>query len=85
MYEVFVGESLFTPFQEEGDDRMIILTWNERRQAIVADQLYAARVGSIGIDLVTRSLCSNIRERLGSMAHVLQHPFWNDANAFNVH
>ena len=85
MYEVFVGESLFAPFQEEGDDHIVLLSWNERHQAIIADQLYRARIGQTGIDLITRCLCKRIEMRFSSMMEVAQHQFWLDANAFEIH
>ena len=84
MYEVFVGESLFAPFQEEGDDHMILLSWNERHRAIVADHLNEARIGSTGIDLITRCFCKRIEQRFSSMTEVAQHSFWHDANAFEI-
>ncbi|KAL7514230.1 hypothetical protein ACHAXN_012970 [Cyclotella atomus] len=85
MYEVFVGQCLFTPFQEEGQEHIILLSWNERHQAIIFDELVEARIGSIGIDLITRCLCSRVQDRLSSMVHVVQHPFWHDANPFNIY
>lgn len=84
IYEVLVGESLFTSFQEEGNDLTTILSWNDRRHAIIADQLFRARIGSSGIDLVTRCLRMKKEERLSSMTHILQHPFWHDADAFSI-
>lgn len=84
MYEVFVGESLFAPFQEEGREHITIISWNERHQSVIADELFGARVGSTGIDLITRCLYATVEDRLGSMTFVLQHPFWKDENAFAV-
>ncbi|KAL7489667.1 hypothetical protein ACHAW6_015363 [Cyclotella cf. meneghiniana] len=85
MYEVFVGESLFALFEEEGDSIITIASWNERHVATITDQLFDARIGSVGIDLITRCLCTRRGDRLSSMAHVLQHPFWHDAKSFNIH
>ncbi|KAL3802358.1 hypothetical protein HJC23_007183 [Cyclotella cryptica] len=85
MYEVFVGESLFTTFVEEGDSSIIITTWNERHVATIADELFDARIGTIGISLITSCLRTRREDRLSSMTHVLQNSFWHDANAFSIH
>lgn len=87
MYEVLVGESIFKPFSEEEDTHLLsklVSGWNDNHLAIIATQLFDARIGAVGIDLISRCLRPVKKERPRSMQVVLQHPFWNDKNVFHL-
>ncbi|KAL9187282.1 hypothetical protein ACHAXT_001385 [Thalassiosira profunda] len=84
MYEVLVGEPLFTAFSEEtqSDIPRCIFAWDASNVLRASQMLVDRRVGPAGIDLISRCLQQNSTSRM-SMEDILQHPFWKDKDAFN--
>ncbi|KAL7470976.1 hypothetical protein ACHAXS_011265 [Conticribra weissflogii] len=87
LYEVIVGESLFSIFLDHVDETTsakFVSRWSTDCLDIISNELLEAGIGSSGVELIVSCLAPTKEDRPATNWVVLQHPFWSDKNSFTL-